>query len=241
MLAARAADDTFMGVAVAPISGTYLVLTDVNIRARPKTASKRVGRLSKGSRVDAVGRPKDAAWLAVRRAGKDLGFVYAPALMPLIDGTITTDIAGEAPGAGVTCAYVIRFEGKAAVEGELFESADYVVTFSCERGANRLTFSGFMFMPQAPFKLSDDPIFQVTIDLRELGDCCEETFSTVVLYDRRRAKVVFDGVSVKHLGGVPATRQRRARTLTEALTGTVELALSAWNVKLWETLAAAAR
>lgn len=76
---APAAETTFLGVAVEPLSGTYKVLKDANVRAEPKTKSKRLGGLRRGTEVQAVGRA-GSVWIAVRQAGKDLGFVYEPLL-----------------------------------------------------------------------------------------------------------------------------------------------------------------
>ena len=232
---------TFLGVPVAPVTGSYLALKDVNIRALPKTASKRLGSLRKGTRVDAAGRPKDAAWVAVKRDGKALGFVYEAYLLPLIDGALAADIRGQAAGVGVACAYVIRFEGKSAVQGEAFESADYEVDLVCDRGGETIRFTVFMFMPEAPYQAVRDPAWQITVDVRDLGDCCESAFSTVVMYAPRRRRVVFDAVSAPHFGAAPRTRARPAGSVPEALSGTLELALAAWSARLWEAAAEAHR
>ena len=55
----------FMGVKVKPLHGQYLVLKDVNIRARPKTKSKKVGSPQAGKRIDVVARAASAC-VAVR-------------------------------------------------------------------------------------------------------------------------------------------------------------------------------
>ena len=100
-----------------PVSGTYLVSRDVRVRAEPRTRSGEINRLSKGERVQAVGRPKESAWLAVSKDGKNLGFVYSPVLLPLIDGTLDDDLKGKASfGGGLSCDYAVRFEAVIAEE-----------------------------------------------------------------------------------------------------------------------------
>lgn len=76
---ASAEEVKFMGTRVESMSGTYEVVTDANVRAGPETASRRVGGLRQGTQVEAVGKAQ-GAWIAVRRAGRDLGFVYEPLL-----------------------------------------------------------------------------------------------------------------------------------------------------------------
>ena len=71
------------GVDIEPHSGTYLVLKDANVRARPETRSKKIGRFDAGDKVEATGRVK-GPWLAVMTNDKTLGFVYGPILMPII-------------------------------------------------------------------------------------------------------------------------------------------------------------
>ncbi len=233
--------ETFLGVRVTPLSGTYLVLKDVNVRAQPKTSSKRVGGLDKGERVEAAGKPKDAAWVGIRKGGKALGFVYAPMLLPLIDGTLKADIKGRAKGGGVSCRYTIHFDGRGAVEGELFETFDYQIAFDCEAKGRKTRFTAFMFITEGPFQGSRKPIYQITIDVRELGDALESAFSTVVMFERDKGRVVFDGVSLKALGAAPAQEALPAQNVLQALSRAVELALAAWNAKMWEALAKAAR
>ena len=46
---------TFLGVKVKPHQGQYLVLRDVNIRAQPKTKSKRIGSFKAGKRINCSG------------------------------------------------------------------------------------------------------------------------------------------------------------------------------------------
>ncbi len=232
------AQETFLGVAVEPASGTYLVLKAVNVRAGPKTSSKRIGRLKKGEKVQAVGQAEKATWLAVAQDGKELGFVYAPVLLPLIDGSLTGELTGKAsvPG-GPTCDYAIRFEGKSAVEGELFEIADYEVAYRCDDEGTRVDFPALMFITEAPYQLSQNQVYQISIDILEIENGYDEIFSTILLYKRKDEKVVFDSVTLKEFRAAPPVMERPAKTVRDALAAAVEIAPGAWNSKVWETLA----
>ena len=234
--AEKPATVTFMGAAVVPASGTYVVLKDVNIRALPKTASKRLGRLKKADQVEAVGRPKDAAWLAVRKDGKNLGFVFAPLLMPLIDGALTAAITGGADGPAGACRYTIRFDRKNRVEGEVFETADYDVDFACGAADDTTVFSAFMFITEAPYQLSQNPIYQVSVDIKELRDCCDETPSTTLFFNRKEKRVVLEAVVPKEFARLPKSKERPAKDVPAALRRAVELALASWNMTMWTKL-----
>jgi len=233
--------DIFMEVAVAPISGTYVVLKDVNVRAKPNTASKRIGSLKKAERVQAAGQPKDAAWLAVRKDGKDLGFVFAPVFMRLIDGTLKAPVSGAADGPGASCRYTIRFDGKGRVEGEIFETSDYDVEFTCGGADDATHFSAFMFITEAPLRLSKKSIFQVSVDIHELRDCCDNTPSTTLLFNLKSGKIVLDAVIPKEFSRTPKAKDRSAKDVPAALRGAVELALASWNAAMWKALKEARR
>ena len=239
---AGGAQETFLGVAVEPASGTYLVLKPVNVRAGPTTSAKRLGRLKKGDKVQAVGQAGDAAWLAVAKDGKDLGFMYAPVLLPLIDGSLARDLTGKAsvPG-GPTCDYTVRFEGKSAVEGEFFEIADYEVTYRCDDKGAKIDVPALMFITEAPYQLSQNQVYQISIDILEIENGYDEIFSTILLYKRKEEKVVFDSVTLKEFRAAPPVAERPAKTVGDALAAAVEIAPGAWNSKVWEVLARASR
>ena len=237
MIAPAAAEDLFLGVPVTPLSGTYLVLKDVNIRGKPATKAKRVGKLAKGDRVDALGKAQ-GAWLAVGRDGEDLGFVFAPMLLPLIDGTLVADIEGQAPlSEEKFCAYAIRFEGKSPVEDGLFDTSDYEVTYRCPGDDGELEFSTYMFITEAPYQLSANHVYQISIDVTDVSGGYDEILSTIFLYEARRDRVIFDSVSLRAFRRPRATGERAASTVEEALTAAVELAPGVWSEKVWRALA----
>ncbi|MCH7937086.1 MAG: SH3 domain-containing protein [Proteobacteria bacterium] len=227
---------TFMGVKVKPLQGQYLVLRDVNIRARPKTKSKRVGSFKAGKRINVVGRAA-GAWVAVREGGKDLGFVYDQILLPLIDGTLEKDIEGKASvKGGVACQYRIRFEGKSQVEGQVFEIADYDVYWDCLDGKRKVKFRTPMFITEAPYQLGTKRIFQISIDVLDIEGGYDDIFSTTLLYDKDKNSVAFDSVSIEKFGQTPATKEIPAKTVPQALVAAVRISLSAWNKSAWRDL-----
>ena len=238
MGASAAAEDMFLGVPVTPLSGTYLVFKDVNVRGKPGTKAKRVGKLERGGRVEAIGKAQ-GAWLAVARNGEDLGFVFAPMLLPLIDGTLEAEIEGQAPlDKDRFCAYAIRFEGKSAVEDGLFETSDYEVTYRCPGDGEDLEFSTYMFITEAPYQLSPNHVYQISIDVTDVSGGYDEILSTVFLYEARRDRVIFDSVSLRAFRRSKASGERPASTVAEALTAAVELAPGVWSDKVWRALAA---
>lgn len=226
-------------IPMTPVTGTYLVVKEINVRAKPKTSSRKIGSLDKGQRVEAVGRPKEASWLAVRKQDEDLGFVYAPALLALIDGALDADIKGRVSvSGGASCGYTIRYEGRAEVEGEPFGTFDYDLLLQCIHKGTLYEFLAPMFITEVPYDLSQKPIYQISIDVLEVGDNYDETFSTVFMYHRKDRRVVFDGVSLKEFRAPPKVAEKPAEGVATALAAATEIAIAAWNDKFWEALAA---
>ncbi len=226
----------FMGVKVKPLQGQYLVLKDVNIRARPKTKSKKVGSFKAGKRINVVARAA-GAWVAVREGGKNLGFVYDQILLPLIDGTLEKDLEGKASvKGGVTCQYRIRFEGKSQVEGQVFEIADYDIYWDCLDGKRKVKFRTPMFITEAPYQLGTKRIFQISIDILDIEGGYEDIFSTTLFYDKDKNRITFDSVSIEKFGQTPATKEIPAKTVPQALVAAVKISLTAWNKSAWKDL-----
>lgn len=236
----RAQEETrVLGSDIGPPSGIYQVLKGANVRARPKPKAKRVAKLKKGSQVQIMGKVKGSPWLAVARDGKALGFVYAPALLPLIDGALAADLTGKAPDEpGPACRYTIRFDGKSSVEGGLFKTADYEVDFSCPYKGRDIEFSAFMFITEAPYQMSaENPIHQISIDLRQVGEGFERNFTTNLLYHRNTGKLAFDGITLKDYARPSPVKEATVKTVPEALASAVNMAVGAWNDKVWQELA----
>jgi formylglycine-generating enzyme required for sulfatase activity len=66
-----------------PIEGTYVVVRNANVRARPSVDALKVTTLRKGSKVHVAGKVASKDWLAVDRDGKRLGYVYSKLLQDL--------------------------------------------------------------------------------------------------------------------------------------------------------------
>ena len=228
--------DLFKGFELKPHSGHYMAMKDINVRAGPETKSRKIGSVKKGSRVEAVGKA-EGAWLAVRRDGRDLGFVYELLLVPLIDGALEKDIEGKVKATGGrSCRYVIHFEGKSVVADESFEISDYTITFRCQSKGKEFEFPAYMFITEAPYQLSRKQDFQITIDLREVGDSFEDPFSTNMMYRRTVGKVVFDSVNLAGFQAKTKNLQKDATNVGEALSAAVWVAIQAWNAKVWRAL-----
>ncbi len=238
------AQKTFLGQEIKGPGGTYLSIKDANVRAKPMTKGKKLGTIAKGSRVLVLGKAKGASnWLAVSKDGKDFGFVYAPILLPLIDGKLDKDITGELKGDGAPdCRYTIVFEGQNPVEGASIVFADYDVEFTCE-GKNRkvLSFHAPMFITEAPYDMSYKPVYQISVDILEIQSDIESVLSTGFFYDARMGVVTFSEVSIKEFAQKRPVPKRKAASAAQAVTAAVEMAYSAWNGKVWEALAQALR
>jgi hypothetical protein len=228
----------FLGVKVKPYKGTYIVLKDVSIRSQPKAKSKRVGSYKSGRRIEVVGFAA-GAWVAVREKGRDIGFVYEKVLLPLIDGTLARDLTGKASAKGdptTECGYIISFEGKSAVEGQVFEIADYDIVWECTRAKREIKFRTPMFITEAPYQLSQKRIFQITVDVLDLDRGYDEILSTFIVFNMEKGLVLYDGVSTEKYGHVPGTKNVAAKTVVQALKGAAVIALQTWNKAAWKDL-----
>jgi len=228
---------TVMGVPVEPIDGIYLVLKDVNVRAAPETKSKRVARLDAGTKVEAVGSVK-GPWLAVRLDGKVLGFVYAPILMPMIDGTLSDPVSGTVAVHGVgQCEYTVEFVGKSEAGDQRFEFADYGVEWRCRSAASGLAFHTPMFLSEGPYQGTRKAVHQITVDVLELAGSLEEVFSTHLLWERNKGEVMFDSTTIKKFAHAKPPDALKAETLSDALKAAVETTAHVWTDSVWSALA----
>lgn len=221
------------GKPVAPASGRFLVTADTDVRVKPAKDGAKREQLERGTRVEAMGASDDGKWLAVRWSGREMGFVPLDVLLPLIDGDLRGPVSGSVKWGRGTCGFTIRFTGKSQVEDDIVETADYDVDWQCEVGGKRLAFPGYMFITEAPFQLTDNQVYQISVDLLDVAREYDEAFSTVFLYRRAEGKVVFDSVSMKDLGGETTPRELPAKSVRDALVAAATLAPSAWNNDLW--------
>ena len=233
---ALAEDRKFLGADITVYEGTFLVTKAVNVRAGPKTEAEKLGTIKPGVRVFVVGRAKGGAgWMAIQQDGKDYGFVYAPVLLPMIDGTLEKSYSGSVRTEKHSpCGYTFDFRGKNTVEEENYSFADYEIIYRCNEMGRPFKFLTPMFMSEVPF--GSKPIFQISVDLREIVNDSDEIVSTSFDYYAEEKKIVFTGVSVKKLGRSPLEKEREVGSIAEALAAAVEIAPDAWGVEIWKQL-----
>ena len=233
-----AADEVaFRGTTIERQDGDYLVLKDANIRAKPGTGSKRLGKLEAMTRIRVVGRPPGTAWLAIRADGKDVGFVYAPLTVPLIDGRLETALTGTAviPD-GPTCEYVVRYRGKGEMFGAPFDAFDYDVRWRCADDGGSFAFYSFMFITEGPFAISRTPLYQISVEVPRIAGDYDDLLSTIVLFRKDKGRLAFDRVTLKKYRAPSPKKSAAAETVTDALLGALEIAATSWNHRVWEAL-----
>jgi hypothetical protein len=226
----------FRGVEVTRHIQDYIVLADVNVRDKPKTKSKKVGKLKKLQRIQAVGKA-EGAWVAIRLDETDIGFVYEPVLIGVLDGALTGPIDGAVTKDGhPNCTYTILYQGKSDAEGQVFQIADYEIEWRCEEKGKVNEFGTPMFMTEGPYKKSKNPVYQITVDIVDAEGTLDEVVSTTVFYDFKAGTISFDGVSVKRFAGKPEVLTVFARDLPSALRASVEMSYETWAAPLWKVL-----
>ena len=123
----------FLGFDIKKSEKFYIVKTEVNIRAAPKTKSKKLGTLKKLERIRVVGEAP-GAWVAVEKKGKEVGFVYKPALLQIINGRLKKNIVGSVHLPNKPkCKYKIEYIGASSAEGQLFKIMDYGIEWDCRK------------------------------------------------------------------------------------------------------------
>ena len=235
------AQETVRGVPITTQTGDFLVINDVNVRAGNSTRSEKIGKLKDGDKVTALGVTRDG-WIAIRLDGDEVGFVFGNYLLALIDGTLDGELKGEAVGAGgAKCGYVVRHLGKTPIPDVRIVTSDYEIEWRCATRAGQLGFLAFMFITEAPYALSRSRIYQIGLDVREIGEKLDEPLSTIVMYERAKDRVVLDSVSLSEFRASSPEKERPAKTVPEALVGAIMLALGAWNEAVWDAIAAGQR
>ena len=228
----------FLGQNLSRAAPTYLVLTDVNVRKAPLTKSPRVGRFRKGVRVNAAGKAKGTNWVAVRKDGKDMGFIYASALAAVLDGSISNPLKGKLTSAGQpSCDYVIRYEGRNKVYGDVQVISDYFVDFTCIQGGKPLGFSATMFLTELPYRQLKSEVYQVNVDLPKVSNDDEEVMSVTSLYDYKKGEVTFEAVTIASMAKEGPKSKKKAAAIPAVLTSALEFAHQIWGPGVWKALA----
>ncbi len=241
------AADPFAKVKLSPAAQRYLVLKDVNVRVGPETKSKRIGRLRKRELVKAVGKAQGTDWVAVLKNGKNFGFVYGTALVPMIDGALSAPISGNLAARTVggrklpPCHYQIQFESKMKVQGVLQITSDYLLGMECDYKKKTIKIKATMFVTELPYLDIKKPIYQINVDLFDIQMGDEDVFSATVLYNVPKKVIVFDGVNKETLRAKGKIATKNVSDLPAALKGAVAMAYQSWGAKIWDQLAQAKR
>jgi hypothetical protein len=234
----EAEDLNFLGTSVFSQKGTFLVTKRANVRIEPMTNSKKLGVLKAGEEVQVVGRAKKGAgWMAIQKNGKDYGFVYEPVLLPKIDGALEDSISGSvAIEQRGRCGYIFNYDEKNIVEGENYIFSDYEITYRCNIKGEPFRMLAAMFISEVPFRLTREPVFQISIDLMEVENDYDEIFSTIFDYRLKDKKVVFVGISLKDMAREPIEKERHVNSVAQALKAAVEIAPGAWGEEAWKQI-----
>lgn len=235
---------TVMGHTVKPLAGLYVVAKDVNVRAGPDTTFKRVTGLKAGAHVRAVGKTENGKWMAVSKDGVNLGFIYAPILVAVVDGALNEQFTGsfmdEQRAGGVACDYRFRFERKSGVEGGSFETADYEVRFRCASSKGAALFYAHMFLTEAPVN-ERKGLHLIGLDVRSIGDGMEEFLTSRYLYHPKTGKMKFDGHSLPRFALPPQEQSFQTASIKDALAQALDASIASWTDEAWATLFATAQ
>lgn len=239
----NAADMQFMGEAITPAPGRFLVEKDVNFRAEPRTEGKRLGMLEAGKIINVVGRLPNSQWVAVVKKGKPLGFVYGSVLSPIVDGQIDEDVTGDVQvDPKIRCGFRVHFIGKSEGVDDSVRTSDYDASIVCERDGARIRFPAQMFITEVPFDGSNKAqVFQINVDLLDTVHALPDVFSTTLMFDLDKGEVRFDQMTEKtykrQTGGLESLP---ATDVARALSSALEIALSNWSATAWDDIFARA-
>ena len=227
--------EIFKDMELNPVFGKFLVMKAINVRATPETGGAKLGTLTKGQTVHAVGRAPKTQWLAVRKDGTDLGFVYAPMLVRVIDGKIERPIVGFIEDkTRFSCRFEIRFEEKSDVEGTNLITSDYWTSLDCMRPDGHLTRELFMFLTETPYHPNHPGVFQISVEMNDVGEDYDEALAAVTLFNFDEGTVEMSGISPKSYMRKEKETSRKARDVETALSAALELTLHSWSDKAWE-------
>ena len=230
------------GVTLVPTLPRYFVARDAFVRAAPDNAAERIGSLAKGRRVAVlgkalVGKSKEAHWVALKLKDGRIGFVFAAAVVPAIDGSLRVPLKGKlAAPDRPECRYTVTYEGRSQVADDVQQTADYDVAFECSFRGTPLAFAAGMFITELPFQERRD-VFQINIDLWDMRVNDEDVLSVTALYDPMAKRVAFESVNDETLGNGKNVAPRPADNVPGALAAALAIAHAVWRERAWERLA----
>ena len=184
-----------------------------------------------------VGKAKGTKWLAITKDGKDLGFVYGRVLAAVLDGKLSSSIKGKLVSSGQPkCDYIINFDAKHKVKGNLQVTSDYWVAFTCMIRSKRVEFLAAMFITELPYLEHKKNIFQINVDLPSVADNGGEVMSITTLYYLNKRKLLLDNISVPSMANKVSSSSKPVNTVPEVLKAALDLSYRLWGRQVWESL-----
>ena len=228
----------FLGKILNPTHRHYIALKDVNVRNAPLTKAAKVTVIRKGTRIIAAGKAKGTKWIAIKKDGKNLGFVYNSALVVVLNGELNSDLTGKLQfSSQPNCSYTLKFDGKHEVKGHLQITSDYWISFTCKIKGEDVKFIGKMFITELPYRDRKKNIFQVNLDLPTVTDSEGEVMSVTSLYNMSKNILMFEDVTVPSMANKLSSTSKMVKTVPEILKTAVELAYRIWGPLVWKYLA----
>ena len=231
-------EQEFLGQTLSQSANTYIALKNVNVRKAPRTKSTRVGRFRKGVRITAVGRAKGTKWVAVRKDGKNMGFIYGGALAAVPDGTLNSVITGKLKTFDQpACDYAIKFEGKNKISGELQITSDYEVSLVCKNKNKNIKFLATMFITELPYKDYKTQVYQVNVDLPGVLSEEADVMSVTSLYHLNKSHLVFEAVTNPSMARKMNNLTKTVKSIPEVLEAAVQFSHQIWGPAVWRSVA----
>mgnify|MGYP000446858992 CR=1 FL=1 len=154
--AADAAGKKAQDVPLEPMTGTFVAISDANLRAKPEGTAPRVGRITKGTKLTALGRATGSKWVLVAPPGGDPAFVYADLLAE--PGKEAVAAPPEAPPTAAAAPAPAAPAAAAAASAGAPAAAAATTTAAAERKAPLTrSSSGFVDCEQCPELIRINP------------------------------------------------------------------------------------
>ncbi|MFO1073302.1 MAG: SUMF1/EgtB/PvdO family nonheme iron enzyme [Geminicoccaceae bacterium] len=155
-LAAPAPAPAAQDVPLEPMTGTFVAISDANLRAKPEGTAPRVGRITKGTKLTALGRATGSKWVLVAPPGGDPAFVYADLLAE--PGKEAAAAPPEAPPTAAAAPAPAAPAAAAATSAGAPTAAAATTTAAAERKAPLTrSSSGFVDCEQCPELIRINP------------------------------------------------------------------------------------
>ncbi len=232
--------DPFEGVEMEPVKGTFIVTKSaVNLREKPGTNGAKLSKLDKDEVVRVVGQAKGTSWFAVVRESGERGFSYNPVFLRILDGRLSSPLKGRVTVQdGPNCRYELRNANEIDQDDTAdLKVSDYWADMICNVNGRKISFTAFMFMTETPWNMNPGGSHQISMELADVAVEYDKVISAVTMWRYDKKTVVFDSVSPKKFKSAKPLQSKEASDVPSALKSAMEVALSAWNNKLWETVA----